>query len=79
MVTVIGLSKKGQTGGRRTACAMDRRGRELLWLSWGRGREQGPVELPDLEISIWVRVLPLLPKGLQGVGAGKVPVVVLLV
>ncbi len=25
-----------------------------------RGREQGPVELPDLEDSIWVRVFPLL-------------------
>ena len=44
-----------------------------------RGREQGPVELPDLEISIRVRVLSLLPKGLQGVVAGQVPVVVLLV
>ena len=44
-----------------------------------RGREQSPVELPDLEISIWVRALSLLPKGLQGVGAGQVPVVVLLV
>jgi hypothetical protein len=38
-----------------------------------------PIELPDLEISIWVRVLSLLPKGLQGVDAGQVPVVVLLV
>jgi hypothetical protein len=40
-----------------------------------RGREQGPVELPDIR----VRVLLLLPKGLQGVVAGQVPVVVLLV
>ena len=44
-----------------------------------RGRELGPVELLDLEISIRVHVFSLLPKGLQGVGAGQVPVVVLLV
>jgi hypothetical protein len=35
-----------------------------------RGCEKGPVELPDLENSFRVRVLPLLPKGLQG---GQVP------
>ena len=33
----------------------------------------------DLEISIRVRVFSLLPKGLQGVVAGQVPAVVLLV
>ena len=44
-----------------------------------RGREQGPVELPDPEGSIWARIFSLLPKGLQGVGAGQVPVVALLV
>ena len=30
-----------------------------------RGREQGPVELSDLECSIWVCVLLLVPEGLQ--------------
>jgi hypothetical protein len=44
-----------------------------------RGREQVPVELPDPEGTIWARIFSLLPKGLQGVGAGQVPVVALLV
>ena len=44
-----------------------------------RGREQDPVELPDPEGSIWARIFSLLPKGLQGVGAGQVPIVALLV
>jgi len=62
-VTATGSSKKGQT-----AC-MCHGWKGMVVALVGlhrRGQEQGPVELPDLEISIWIRVLPLLSKGLQG-------------
>ena len=40
---------------------------------------RAPSSCQNLEISVRVRVLSLLPKGWQGVDAGQVPVVVLLV
>jgi hypothetical protein len=47
-ISATGSSRKGQTGDRRPAYAMDRRGTGVALVGFhGRGREQGPVELPE--------------------------------
>jgi hypothetical protein len=53
-VSATGSFKKGQIGGKRLACAMDRRVRELLWLASVIGAESSSLSsYPIFRVASW--------------------------